>query len=289
MITIRTRTKIALARLACTCILSLRKLAGLSGHAVVSRRGITWDLDLREGIDFSIYLLGGFENRTLDLYKEVVRPGDTVLDIGANIGSHTLPLARLVGESGRVIACEPTRYAIGKMRATIALNPDLAPRITVLQYMLTADANAGLAPAIYSSWPLFGEEEALHRDHGGRLMETTGAATSTLDAVVQDLGIGKVDVIKIDVDGNEQSVLQGAAETLSRNRPLILMELAPYLFDPKSRSFESMIQGLAGLQYSLLDADTKKELPLDAGALRALIPAGATRNVLLQPDKRQGG
>jgi len=289
MITIKTRTKIALARLACTCILSVRKLAGLSGHAVVSRRGITWDLDLREGIDFSIYLLGGFENRTLDLYAEVVRPGDIVLDIGANIGSHTLPLARLVGESGRVIACEPTRYAIGKMRATIALNPDLAPRITVLQYMLTADANAGLAPAIYSSWPLFGKEEALHRDHGGRLMETTGAATSTLDAVVRDLGIRKVDVIKIDVDGNEQSVLQGASETLLRNRPLILMELAPYLFDYGSRSFETMIQGLAGLHYSLLDADTRKELPLDARALRALIPAGATRNVLLQPDKRQGG
>jgi FkbM family methyltransferase len=54
-----------------------------------------------------------------------VKPGNAVLDIGRNIGAHTLPLAHLVGPHGRVIAFEPTAYAIRKMRANIALNAGL--------------------------------------------------------------------------------------------------------------------------------------------------------------------
>jgi FkbM family methyltransferase len=289
MITIKSRHKIALARLACSFILGMRKIRGLTNRAIVRRRAIVWDLDLTEGIDFSIYLLGGFEPGTLDLYDRLVRPGDTVLDIGANIGSHTLPLARLVGINGRVISFEPTTYAIKKMQANIALNPELSRRIIVKQCMLVSDQTMDLEPEIYSSWPLFEQRDGrLHEEHGGRPMGTTGAVARTLDTMVKDLGIRKVDVIKIDVDGHENAVLSGGQETLSRCRPLIIMELAPYLFDPDSGSFEHMIQIFAGLHYSLIDANSGKVLPLDAAALRAMIPAGGTRNVQLRPNEPDG-
>ena len=93
-----------------------RRLVGGGPELVTSRQGLTWQLDLREGIDLSIYLLGRFEPSTVRCYTRLVNPGDVVLDVGANIGAHTLPLARLVGEAGRVIAFELTRYAFLKLQ-----------------------------------------------------------------------------------------------------------------------------------------------------------------------------
>src|SRR5689334_16414097 len=131
-----TRQKIQIARVLSTTVVSLRRLVGLPAEIVAKRRGLNWSLNLKEGIDFAIYLLGGFEVRTLRRYTQLVKPGDIVLDIGANVGAHTLPLAQLVGPTGKVYAFEPTLYAFGKQRTNISLNPELAPRISTHQMML---------------------------------------------------------------------------------------------------------------------------------------------------------
>src|ERR1019366_6569447 len=105
---LNTAQKIALAKILHHGIKFFRRMAGHSAETEVTRDGLQWHLDLNEGIDFSIYTLGSFEPATVKLYETLIRQGDIVLDIGANIGAHTLPLARLVGEMGRVIAFEPT-------------------------------------------------------------------------------------------------------------------------------------------------------------------------------------
>ena len=171
---ISTSAKIRIARILSALVLFSRKLARLTPNVVARRRGVTWELNLAEGIDFAIYLLGGFEVRTLRSYETLIREGDVVLDIGANVGAHTLPLAQLVGKTGRVYAFEPTRYAYTKQLANIGLNPQLAPRISAQQMMLTSSNAAELPPAVYSSWPMESAED-LHADHRGRLMATAGA------------------------------------------------------------------------------------------------------------------
>ena len=93
-----TRTKIALARLIQRPLMMARRMFGQGHETIVRRRGVRWQLDLREGIDLSIYLLRAFEPSTLKAFERLVKPGMTVLDIGANIGAHTLHLARLVGD-----------------------------------------------------------------------------------------------------------------------------------------------------------------------------------------------
>ena len=117
---ISTSAKIRIARILSALVLFSRKLARLTPNVVARRRGVTWELNLAEGIDFAIYLLGGFEVRTLRSYETLIREGDVVLDIGANVGAHTLPLAQLVGKTGHVYAFEPTRYAYSKQLANIA-------------------------------------------------------------------------------------------------------------------------------------------------------------------------
>ena len=286
-LTIKTAQKIKIAQIVCSVVLSLRKIRGLKNQTIVKRGGILWDLDLTEGIDFSIYLLGGFEPKTLKLYKKILNIGDIILDIGANIGSHTLPLALITGKSGKVFAIEPTEYALNKLHKNISLNKDLACHISVHQVMLVADDNEHLESDIYSSWPLFHDGKRIHPEHKGQLMGTKGAVALTLDQMVRQLLITTIDFIKLDVDGHEYSVLMGGKETLKTYTPKILMEFAPYLYDPVTGQFEAMLHLLSQLNYIMSDADTGKMLPLDPEYLRKIIPVGGSKNILLMPSKRK--
>jgi len=175
-----TTRKIWIARYLSAGILFLRGAFGQPSEVRVRRRGLNWLLNLREGIDLSIYLLGGFEIGTLRRYAQLVKAGDVVLDIGANCGSHTLPLAQLVGPSGSVLSFEPTAYAFAKQEVNISLNPALKPRIRSHQMMLVAEASDPLPDSVYSSWPMEAAED-LHSGHRGRRMSTQGSLKATLD------------------------------------------------------------------------------------------------------------
>jgi len=96
-------------------------MAGKNNCVTVRRRGLMWSLDLSEGIDFSIYLLGAFERSTTITLEKLVKPGDVVFDLGANIGAHTVVLAQLVGGAGQVLAFEPQRILWGKNLAVFLI------------------------------------------------------------------------------------------------------------------------------------------------------------------------
>jgi FkbM family methyltransferase len=281
MINIRTRDKIALARQGYRVIHHGRKILGQTDHAIVRRSGLMWDLDLSQVIDFCIYLFGGFEVRTANLYKQYIKPGDVAIDIGANIGSHTLPMAQLVGAKGRVIALEPTAYAFQKLQKNIALNPQAASCVTVKQVMLVAAADKTVMSEIYSSWPLE-PQGSIHEVHGGELKSTAGAEALTLDDVVTSLNLPKVDFIKIDVDGHEFRVLSGAMNTLRKFRPTMIMELEPHLYVANLGEFDGIFKLLESLGVFMSDVLTGKPMPLNGDEIRKIIPDGSSRNVLIK-------
>ena len=277
---IKTKHKMLLARWAQMVVLAARRLAGRGAATLVSRRGIRWQLDLQEGIDFSIWLLGTFEPRTRRCYQRFIRPGDVVLDIGANIGAHTLPLAQAVGPTGRVVAFEPTDYAFAKLLHNASLNPALAGRIKCLQILLgDADLPAAVTDPLYSSWPLK-NEAGLHRLHQGRLMTTTGARVHTLDTALAAAGLSRLDCIKLDIDGAECGMLRGAHATLARWHPVIVMELAPYMLKEQGASLGELIGLLKAHGYTLADDATGKPIEMDVPRLEAIIPHGASINVV---------
>ena len=276
---LKTAHKIALATTASRAILFARRLAGMSALTDTRRHGIRWHLDLREGIDFSIYVLGTFEPRTVRAYERLVREGNTVLDIGANIGAHTLPLAHQVGLTGRVVAFEPTAFAFGKLRHNISLNPALAPRIVALQYAL-GSGQAGAAPhKLFSSWPL-SKQADLHAKHKGKAMTTEGSSAKTLDDTVLELDLQRVDFIKIDVDGHELPVLQCGVQAIERFRPAILIEFSPYVHAEEGYSFDELVRFLTDRGYVFRDANSGKRLPSDPAALQAMIPDGGGINAI---------
>ena len=277
-----TRTKIALAKFAYQGVMLLRKTLGLNNQVVVDRRGVKWRLDLGEGVDLSIYLLGLFEWSTVSAYRRLIRPDDVVLDIGANIGAHTLHLARCVGPRGKVVAFEPTAFAFNKLVTNVGLNPTLSPRILTEQVMLADKHAAGLVPGIYSSWPLANQRD-IHPKHGGRLMGTDGASVASLDEYLDRTGIDRVHLVKMDIDGYECLVLRGGVTTLKRDRPLIIMELAPYILVETGHSLEELLDILRTLGYALTALRSGQPLPTNPQVLRELIPSGCSINVLAKP------
>lgn len=254
----------------------------------VRRGGVRWLLDLKEGIDFSIYLLGGFEPGTLRLYKTVVatyRP-QVVFDIGANVGAHTLPLANLVaGYGGRVYAFEPTRWAYEKLLVNIQLNPDLAGHIVPIQAMLVAHDNEAVEPSIYSSWPL-SDSSDLHPVHRGQSMSTSGASAIPLDHVVKEQKLERLDFIKLDVDGHEPEVLTGGWASIEAYKPIVMMEWSPHLFEDRPDVMHDALNRFLTLGYSVLDGSRGMDIRGGAAMLDEMTPAGGSMNIMLIPRSR---
>jgi len=164
-----------------------------------------------------------YMGRYLDLYGEIseeelrallafIRPGMTVLDVGANIGTHTIPLAQAVGPQGNVIAFEPQRMVFTTLCANIALNA----LGNVRPLWSGAGASRGTArvpPQNYDATGNFG---------GVSLSAEVGeqVAIVTLDS----LDLPACHLIKVDVEGMEISVLQGAVNTVARHRPILYVE-----------------------------------------------------------------
>lgn len=260
-------------------VLWMRQAFGLGSHLITSRRGIRWELDLQEGIDFAIFLQGAFEPSTARALAKHLKPGATILDIGANIGAHTLPMAKLAGEKGRVIAFEPTEFAFTKLIRNLELNPGLVPIVMACQIMLVGADEDVLEPMIYSSWPLDGGDD-LHSVHRARPMSTIGARAQSLDQFLKENNVDNVDLIKVDVDGHECAVFDGAEQTLHKHHPILVMELAPYVLEEAGTSLEELLGQLRKHNYHFFDEVTEERLPLDSDALRKHIPAGGSRNVI---------
>jgi FkbM family methyltransferase len=275
-----TKNKILLASTVSRLIILGRKTLGLPQKGVFQRGGLNWQLDLCQGIDFSIFLLGVFEPETVTCYSRQVAKGNTVLDIGANIGAHSLKLAELVGETGRVLCYEPTDYAFGKLQRNFELNPALQSRATCVQAFLGDGKKGGRPDAIPSSWPLSAQtNDKTHPVHLGTYNSLEKARETTIVESLNENGVKKVDFIKLDVDGFEMPILRGAEAMLKKDQPPILMEFAPYIYEEHGYTLQELTGFLKALGYECRDLKGRKIGDAEMNA----IPRRGSINVLMVP------
>lgn len=167
----------------------------------------------------SMYFVGDLDPKVSWAVDRFARPGDVTLDIGANLGLVTLRLARQVGPAGRVYAFEPNPVLQRYLDATKARNPDLP--VTVHPVAL------GKEPAtLLLAVPSDNAGAASLVDLGGRKEAyEVPVPVQRLDDFVEQEGIERIDFMKIDVEGYETQVLQGATRVLRELRPrTILLE-----------------------------------------------------------------
>lgn len=277
MLRLSTADKLAIARPLRGVIGAWFRLQGRDARKVrCTRNGVRWLLDLDEGVQLALYL-GVYERSTTRALARLASSDAVVIDVGANIGAQALPLASRLGAKGRVIAVEPADAAMVRLRDNCALNPALSARVTLVHRALVAPGDTA-AQTYFASWPLALAEGA-HPVHQGA-PEPSSATGSTLDGLIDELGLTRVDVIKLDVDGNELPVLRGASATLARHRPVVVFELCPYLLEERGEAPTALTRLFIEHGYALYDERTFKPLPDGDEELIRNIPAGGSVNVV---------
>ena len=269
----------ALAGSAYWLIHILRLIIGKNDRAKVRRAGIDWALDLREGLDLTIYLSGYFQRDVVLSSKAMLQKGDVVVDVGANMGSFALHMAEAVGGNGKVIAIEPTAYPYQRLCENLDLNSGLKERIETYQAFLTANSE-GLKPdTIQSSWRLAGVRNGAHPVHLGVPQTTSGARSLTLDQIVEEIDLKRLDFIKIDVDGAEDDVLAGGESVIRKFKPSVLIEVAPYTLTERGLPPDAPLNRLKQLGYSFKSLDGKELRDDDLNKLMALRP-GQSKDII---------
>ena len=249
----KTKYKILIAKY----IIKILSLFNFKLKRVIKKKNIYWNLDLSEGIELSIYIFGTFEPSIIKMSKNLKLYGNfDIIDIGANIGSHTLNFAKEFLNS-KVYAVEPSTYSFNKLQSNLALNKDLSKRIDITQAFIT---NKETKPEeVYSSWNLNSNEQK-HFEHFGIKKETTNARTISLDNFILEKKINNKSFIKCDVDGFELEVFKSGLNYLSNYRPPIIMELAPYLYRENGYESEDLINLLSSFGYEFYFGKNLKKI-----------------------------
>ncbi len=195
-----------------------------------------------------LYVSGSFEPNEFAFLDRVVRPGMTFIDIGANEGLYSLFAARRVGRRGRVISVEPSSRERAILDSNIARN-----RLR----------NVTVVPHALADKPGFAELQIAPKQHGGHNTlgqfiyegETAVAreqvTVETLDDLGTRLGVARVDVMKIDVEGAELKLLSGGRRLLATCRPALLIEANNEALKRQGTSTQALVELLVSLGYQI--------------------------------------
>lgn len=203
--------------------------------------GIKYELNLNQYSELETYYGGGYEPEVVKIIKQYVRPGMSVMDIGARVGLHTMRLKKLAGREGKVFAIEPDEKTFSILLKNAGLN----------NFSIIAENKA------------FADKD---KDH-----------EITLDSYVREKRIGRLDFIKLDTDGFEYQIVKGGIDTLKRFKPVMVVEFNKKSLE--NGSLEQMLGLLKSLGYSFFDSKSLKEYP-DNESIFKKIAIGGGINVL---------
>jgi len=182
----------------------------------------------------SLDLYGEYSEGEIEIFQQGVRPGNTVIEVGANIGAHTVALAQLAGQDGMVLAFEPQRIVYQTLCANIAINS--IPNVICLQHAVGAEPGELRVPLLdYSRECNFGGLSLGEFDIGERV------PIVTLDSY----NLANCHFIKCDVEGMEEQALRGAVNLISRCRPVLYVE------NDKEEKSDSLIRYIDSIGYRM--------------------------------------
>ena len=169
---------------------------------------------------------GTYEPMELEVFRNLVKEGDVVCDMGSHVGSYSIPLAFHVGPSGRVHAFEPFRVVFQLLTGNVAINGlanfythnvalgETSETLRVQSPALRRSSNIGATSVYHQAKEVYGENHVLQYEG------EENVRVETLDS----FQIEVVHFMKIDVEGALDKVLRGGQQTIERNRPIVACE-----------------------------------------------------------------
>jgi FkbM family methyltransferase len=181
------------------------------GELIETCNGIMYELNLEDDIQKFIYF-NVYEHRGIQKVMKYIKTGDICLDIGANVGFYALNFAKHVGKTGKVYAFEPSPDLAQKLKKNIQYN-NYESIIEVHQLGIcdiTGFNLFALSPNENSGWGHLGTDE--------RFNQTITIQTDTLDNFFEEKQINTVKFMKVDIEGAEDKLIEGAKQVLHEKR-----------------------------------------------------------------------
>lgn len=196
--------------------------SGILVRKVTTQLGDDFSVDMSSWLEWQLWAFGGYEEHLGQLFGYLVADGDRCIDVGANIGIHTVRLAKLAGARGSVTAIEASEELVARARSNCELNKLSNVRLI----HAAASSRGGDSIRLYQPGagdPNKGRASVKPHEH------LTGPSRLAPTVAIDDLAQEPVSLIKIDVEGAEEAVIAGARKVISTYSPVIIFEYDPEL------------------------------------------------------------
>jgi FkbM family methyltransferase len=235
--------------------------ADYDGDLEVQRQGLHWRLNPSDFVQTHLYWTGEYETWDLLHLSRYARPGSVVFDIGANFGYYSIVLASLMRGAGHVFAFEPSKGTFSRLQINIAMNQ--------FESSITA-TRCGLSdkPGTTHLEEVAGNSGAttFALDERGETI-----VLETLDNFCKVHQVERMDLIKVDVEGNELRVLEGSRESLIRWSPVLMVEFNQSALERAGTSVEKLVEFLRETGYELFVAKRDQMVPFQSASQESMI------------------
>lgn len=206
-----------------------------------------FDVILRpnEGVSRLVYYFGVSEPELFSFYAGYLAEGMTVLDVGANIGLHSLFMANRVGIRGKVYAFEPCKNIFGRLQKHVSMNTGIT--------IECINCAVGREPGSVVFHENINDTSRSYVSKSSEVVDPgTVVALDSIDSFIQRNGITSVDLLKVDVEGFENDVIQGSMECLKKLKIKVLqIELDNQSLSRNSSNTSDIVRALYGFNYCM--------------------------------------
>lgn len=186
----------------------------------------------------------------------LIHKGDYVIDVGGNIGAVTLNCAKIVGETGKVYTFEPHKGNFSRLTKNLLLNN--------FKNIVAINKGLGIKENYATMVEVREDNPGMNRIISDNATPSEGVKSQieiiSLDSYIRENNIKEVNMIKIDVEGFEMNVLQGANETLLKHRPKLFIELDDNNLKEQGSSAKALLRFLEKHKYHIIHAEEERPL-----------------------------
>lgn len=241
---------------------------------------LRFKLNTKDAIGWMVFYSGSYEPKTNAAIRAACRPGDVVIDAGANNGTETLLTALLVGTQGRVYAFEPVPHVLRQLTENVQLNK--LGNVVSLEGIALGTEDGEIS---FHLMPYSAPNQGMSSQFAfSASRETIRVRQRTLDGWAADRRLDRLDFLKMDIQGGELGLLEGGRATIARHLPVIFAEAEAGEQEQAGRSLAALWRHLVDAGYDVWSYGHRRHSPRPFRAPEDLKEG----NWIAMPQKKRG-